>query len=137
MRHRFAGWLRMERPSLAAGALPWLKDPFDPEGEPLQQVLDSSVFLQLQRELVSLASMSCLAVLLVSNPIPPHPPPTRSHLGGPAPLPHICTYAWPPTTLAAAESDMTVESAGGLEWCLMLGVALLFAGSEQYSCADS
>lgn len=47
------------------GALPWLKDPFDPEGEPLQQVLSSSMLLQLQRAAVSLATMSCLAVLLV------------------------------------------------------------------------
>ena len=53
----------------SAGALPWLKDPFDPEGEPLQQVLTSSVALQLEREATSLATMGCLAVLLVHLPI--------------------------------------------------------------------
>ena len=52
-----------------AGALPWLKDPFDPEGEPLQQVLTSPILSQLEREATSLATMSCLAVLLVHLPI--------------------------------------------------------------------
>ena len=52
-----------------AGALPWLKDPFDPEGEPLQHVLSSSILVQLGREAMSLATMSCLAVLLVHLPI--------------------------------------------------------------------
>ena len=54
---------------LLAGALPWLKDPFDPEAEPLQQVLTSSILAQLEREATSLATMSCLAVLLVHMPI--------------------------------------------------------------------
>jgi len=52
-----------------AGALPWLKDPFDPEGEPLQQVLTSPILTQLEREATSLATMSCLAVLLVHLPM--------------------------------------------------------------------
>lgn len=52
-----------------AGALPWLKDPFNPEGDPLQQVLNSTVALQLEREATSLATMGCLAVLLVHLPI--------------------------------------------------------------------
>lgn len=52
-----------------AGALPWLKDPFDPEGEPLQQVLSSSMSHQLEREATSLATMGCLAVLLLHLPI--------------------------------------------------------------------
>ncbi len=49
--------------------MPWLKDPFDPEGEPLQQVLTSPILSQLEREATSLATMSCLAVLLVHLPI--------------------------------------------------------------------
>ena len=56
-------------PDLCAGALPWLRDPFDPEGEPLHQVLTSSVVHQLEREATSLATMGCLAVLLVHLPI--------------------------------------------------------------------
>lgn len=46
-----------------------MKDPFDPEGEPLQQVLTSPMLTQLEREATSLATMSCLAVLLVHLPI--------------------------------------------------------------------
>ncbi|KAL3131681.1 hypothetical protein ABBQ38_007973 [Trebouxia sp. C0009 RCD-2024] len=64
-----ATFLSVVRSVLRPGALPWLKDPFDPEGEPLQQVLSSSMLLQLGRAAGSLATMSCLAVLLVHLPI--------------------------------------------------------------------
>ncbi|KAL0020826.1 hypothetical protein WJX79_004115 [Trebouxia sp. C0005] len=64
-----AAFLSLIRATLRSGALPWLKDPFDPEGEPLQQVLTSPLLSQLEREATSLATMSCLAVLLVHLPI--------------------------------------------------------------------
>jgi hypothetical protein len=44
--------------------LPWLRDPFDQEEEPMRAVMTAPLGQQLEREASGMAVMACLAVLL-------------------------------------------------------------------------
>lgn len=52
-----------------AGALPWLRDPFDPEFDPMQKLITTPVFTQIRQQLVATACLACTAVLVVHIPV--------------------------------------------------------------------
>ena len=53
----------------AIGALPFIRDPFARDAEPLQELIMLGLGRQLERQSIAMVALACLAVILIHLPL--------------------------------------------------------------------